>query len=149
MVSNSPIGCPILACKTFKGCIDQTIRSSNMAALPNKAAIEEVRRLADRIVGFFETHGRDEQYNHVTYPALKTLRRLNLQAHWIGSRAALGGWQLKMHAKDPMKSEKPKQELNSVLDLMARLRDTRQSADWPGRVYLVQCEDGCLYVGYT
>jgi hypothetical protein len=119
-----------------------------MAALP-KAAIDEVRRLADRIVGFFETHGRDEQYNHVTYPALKTLRRLNLQAQWIGPRAALGGWQLKMHAKEPMKSEKPKQELRSVVKLMARLEDTRQSADWPRWVYLVQCEDSCYYVGYT
>jgi hypothetical protein len=119
-----------------------------MAALSNTAAIE-FRRIANGISDAFEKYGRDEQYDHVIYPILKTMRRFNLQAHWVGIRAGLCGWQLRMQDKEPLKSENPKQEEISLHELMTRLRQTRQGADWPGWVYLARCEDSCYYVGYT
>jgi hypothetical protein len=106
-----------------------------MAALSNTAAIE-FRRLANGILDSFEKYGRDEQYDHVIYPILETMRRFNLQAHWVGIRAGLCGWQLRMHDKEPLKSENPKQELRSVAKLMTRMEDTRKA---------MTGQDGCTW----
>jgi hypothetical protein len=75
---------------------------------------------------------------------MKRISRFNVMID-----AQTNSWQPHHRETLAMQSRYPQRELSSVLKLMQRLEATRQSADWPGTVYLAACEDSCFYVGYT
>jgi hypothetical protein len=100
------------------------------------------RRLSE--IDFIESHGGDARFDHLTIPMMERIKRFSVMID-----AQTNGWQPHHRETLAMLSKRPRQELDSVLNLMYRLKATRQAADWPGTVYLVSCEDSRLYVGYT